>query len=338
MSMSNWGDQQPQRQLALDPAVEALKAIGEPSRLRIIAVLRHGECSVSDLCEILGQSQPRISRHLRLLVDAGVCTRHREGTFVFFGLKRRTTDDEQYAALTQGILRSLDSSDPQIAADRERLHDVRQRRAAAAHQHFASVADEWDRESAHHVSQHVVEHALTSALDRSLGTGNVGDIIDIGTGTGRMIELLADRSTRIVGLDTNPAMLRVARATLDSAGIHQAELRHTDLFSPPVEPEQFELVIVHQVLHYLDDPDRAIHAISRLASPGGSVVIVDLMTHTNETLRTEHAHRRLGFDATQMSNWCLSAGLNIIDHLIAREEHSDRLEVGIWVANKGHRT
>ncbi len=333
--MSEAGGQQRQTQLPLDLTVEALKAIGEPSRLRIIAVLQHGECSVSDLCEILGQSQPRISRHLRLLVDAGICTRHREGTFVFFGLQRLATDDERYAELTQRILRSLNASDPQLAADRDRLHEVRTRRAAAAQEHFASVADAWDRESSHHVSQHVVEAALLSALDGCIGTTNLGHIIDIGTGTGRMIELLADRSDRIVGLDTNAAMLRVARATLDSAGIHRAELRHADLFAPPVQSEQFDLVLVHQVLHYLDDPDRAINAISRLANSGGTVVIVDLMAHDNETLRAEHAHRRLGFEDQQIANWCRSAGLNVAHHQVAREHNSDLLNVGIWLAQKG---
>jgi ubiquinone/menaquinone biosynthesis C-methylase UbiE/DNA-binding transcriptional ArsR family regulator len=336
--MSGIGGQQSPSQLPLDLTVEVLKAIGEPSRLRIIAVLQHGECSVSDLCEILGQSQPRISRHLRLLVEAGVCTRHREGTFVFFGLQRLATDDERYAELTQAILRSLDESDPQFATDRERLQMVRKRRAASAQEHFASVADAWDRESSHHVAQSVVEAALLSALDNCLGAKNLGDIIDIGTGTGRMIELLADRSDRIVGLDTNAAMLRVARATLDSAGIHRAELRHADLFAPPVQPEKFDLVIVHQVLHYLDDPDRAIHSISRLAAAGGSIAIVDLVAHDNETLRTEHAHRRLGFDDRQIANWCLAAGLEVAHHLVAQEPQRDLLAVGIWLAQKGTRS
>jgi len=333
--MSEFGSEQLTTQLPLDLAVEALKAIGEPSRLRIIAVLRHGECSVSDLCEILGQSQPRISRHLRLLVDAGVCTRHREGTFVFFGLQRRATNDERYAELTQAILRSLDVSDPQLASDQERLREVRKRRAATAQEHFASVADAWDRESSHHVAQQIVETALLSALDTCLGTSNLGNIIDIGTGTGRMIELLANRSDRIVGLDTNAAMLRVARATLDSANIHRAELRHADLFAPPVQPEQFDLVIVHQVLHYLDDPDRAIHAISRLATTGGSIAIIDLMAHDSETLRSEHAHRRLGFDDQQIAHWCLAAGLDITHRHVASEPNSGRLDVGIWLAQKG---
>ena len=333
--MSETGGTHTETQLPLDLTVEVLKAIGEPSRLRIIAVLRHGECSVSDLCEILGQSQPRISRHLRLLVEAGVCTRHREGSFVFFGLQRRATAEESYAELTQAILRSLDVSDPQLASDQERLREVRKRRAATAQEHFASVADAWDRESSHHVAQAIVETALLSALDTCLGTSNLGNIIDIGTGTGRMIELLANRSDRIVGLDTNAAMLRVARATLDSANIHRAELRHADLFAPPVQPEQFDLVIVHQVLHYLDDPDRAIHAISRLATTGGSIAIIDLMAHDSETLRSEHAHRRLGFDDQQITHWCLAAGLDITHRHVASEPNSGRLDVGIWLAQKG---
>lgn len=321
--------------LPLDNTVEILKAIGEPSRLRIVAVLQHGECSVSDLCEILGQSQPRISRHLRLLVDAGVCSRHREGSFVFFGLERQPRNNSQLEYITHSILSVLHSSDPQIEADRDRLFAVRKRRAEAAHHHFASRAEAWGRESSHHASQPIVESTLLSALNSTLPSSNLGNIVDIGTGTGRMIELLADYSDRVVGLDSNAAMLRVARATLDSAGIHRAELRHVDLFAPPSRIEQFDLVIVHQVLHYLDDPDRAIEAISRLATNGGTVAIVDLMAHESETLRMEHAHRRLGFDNQQIVTWCRSAGLNVRHHQVAQEPESDRLSVGIWLAQKG---
>ncbi|NDI01819.1 MAG: methyltransferase domain-containing protein [Actinobacteria bacterium] len=298
--------------LPLDNTVEILKAIGEPSRLRIVAVLQHGECSVSDLCEILGQSQPRISRHLRLLVDAGVCSRHREGSFVFFGLERQPQNNNQLEHITHSILSALHSSDPQIEADRDRLFAVRQR-----------------------VSQHIVESALLSALNSALPSSNLGNIVDIGTGTGRMIELLADHSDRVVGLDSNAAMLRVARATLDSAGIHRAELRHADLFAPLNRTDRFDLVIVHQVLHYLDNPDRAIEAITRLASNGGTVAIVDLMAHENEILRMEHAHRRLGFDNQQIVTWCRNAGLNVRHHQVAEEPESARLSVGIWLAQKG---
>jgi len=321
--------------LPLDNTVEILKAIGEPSRLRIVAVLQHGECSVSDLCEILGQSQPRISRHLRLLVDAGVCSRHREGSFVFFGLERQPQNNNQLEHITHSILSALHSSDPQIEADRDRLFAVRQRRVEAAHRHFASRAEAWGRESSHHVSQHIVESALLSALSSALPSSNLGNIVDIGTGTGRMIELLADHSDRVVGLDSNAAMLRVARATLDSAGIHRAELRHADLFAPLNRTDRFDLVIVHQVLHYLDNPDRAIEAITRLASNGGTVAIVDLMAHENETLRIEHAHRRLGFDNQQIVTWCRNAGLNVRHHQVAEEPESARLSVGIWLAQKG---
>ncbi len=322
--------------LDVETAVEALKAVGEPTRLRILAILRHGECSVTDLCEILGQSQPRISRHLKLLVDAGICSRHREGTFVYFGIERDGDREAQRVALTELVLAHLADDDPQLDADLARLGTVRERRSAAADEHFAAMAADWDLDTSRHVANALIEPVLLDMLHLS-PSDSLGDVLDVGTGTGRMVQLLASSADRLVGIDTNTTMLRVARANLDRAGVHHAELRHGDLFAPPVEYERFDLVVIHQVLHYLDDPDRAISAIAKVLRRGGRALIVDLAPHHDESLRTEHAHRRLGFDDRQVRNWCDQVDLHVVNHELITDTDARRLAVQIWLAEKGSR-
>lgn len=309
-----------------ESTVGALRAIAEPTRLRIIALLRHGECSVSDLCEILGQSQPRISRHLRLLGESGLITRHREGTWAFH---RLTVDP----SLTPIIDASIpDDEDAVLRSDLERLGEVRVRRAAAAHDHFAAIAPLWDTERSLLVDDEIIEARLLDII----GDDEAGTVVDVGTGTGRMLVLLADRAQRLIGLDTNHSMLSVARANLDRAGIHHAELHHGDLHNPPTGLPGGDLVIVHQVLHHLDDPDRALMHIARLVSPGGRVVIVDLAAHNDETMRTRHAHRRLGFSNEQIDAWLAEAGCSepTVDVLRPDGASSDRLTVMIWTAQR----
>ena len=309
-----------------ESTVGALRAIAEPTRLRIIALLRQGECSVSDLCEILGQSQPRISRHLRLLGESGLITRHREGTWAFH---RLTVDP----SLTPIIDASIpDDEDAVLRSDLERLGEVRVRRAAAAHDHFAAIAPLWDTERSLLVDDEIIEARLLDII----GDDEAGTVVDVGTGTGRMLVLLANRAQRLIGRDTNHSMLSVARANLDRAGIHHAELHHGDLHNPPTGLPGGDLVIVHQVLHHLDDPDRALTHIARLVSPGGRVVIVDLAPHSDETMRTRHAHRRLGFSNEQIDAWLAEAGCSEpeIDTVTPEHHMSGRLTVSIWSARR----
>ena len=309
-----------------DSSLSALRAIAEPTRLRIVALLRHGECSVSDLCEILGQSQPRISRHLRLLHESGVITRHREGTWAFHRLANSPTLAPLIAAATP------DHDDQTLRIDLERLGEVRVRRAAAAHDHFAAIAPLWDTERSLLVEDDIIEARLLNTV----GEGPFDTVVDVGTGTGRMLELLADRANRLIGLDTNHSMLSVARANLDRAGIHHAELHHGDLHNPPAGIDGGDLVIVHQVLHHLDDPDRSLTHISRLVRPGGRLVIVDLAPHNDEKMRTRHAHRRLGFSTEQIDGWLAEAGCSepTVDTLRPAAGSTERLTVMIWTAQR----
>ena len=309
----------------------ALKAVAEDTRLRIVALLAHGELTVSDLVDILGQSQPRISRHLRLLTDAGVVDKHREGTWAFFDLAPRGPIRNAVDA----VLADIDEHDPVIAADLDRRAVVQQRRAAAAQEYFAGVAVSWDHERSLHAADDVVEAAiLETAAELPYRR-----VLDLGTGTGRMLQLLAndpDRIERAIGLDTNHSMLAVARANLERAELRHIDLRQGDVYSPPFERGDFDLVVLHQVLHFLDDPGRAVREAARLVAPGGRLLILDFAPHNLEFLRTDHAHRRLGFRADTVAGWLTASGLSLGPcRLVAPDGDGagagERLTVSLWV-------
>lgn len=312
----------------MEPALDALRAIAEETRLRILAVLRHGELTVTDLTEILGQSQPRVSRHLRLLVDAGLVTKHREGTWAFF----RIIDIGGHFALLTSALATVDSTDPVIATDLERLDLVRSRRADAASEYFERIAPIWDEERSLHAAAATVEGVILDVIgDRPLGR-----VLDVGTGTGRMLQLLAQRADRAVGLDASHSMLSVARANLERLGVQGWELRQGDVHSPPLERASFDLVVIHQVLHYLDDPARALAEAGRLVAPSGRLLIVDFAPHRHDFLRAA-AHRRLGFTHDQLRDWFDQVGFDcstIVD--VDPPAGDDGLTVTVWLARNRH--
>ncbi len=312
---------------SVDAVLETLKAIGEETRLRIVALLGHAELTVTDLTEILGQSQPRVSRHLKLLVDAGVVEKHREGTWAFF----RLVDQGAGLTILHGALATLDPHDPVMSADRDRLASVRHRRASAAQEYFEQIAPIWDEERSLHAAEDAVEAAIVDAI----GSASVGRMVDLGTGTGRILQLLGPRATRAVGIDASHSMLSVARANLERAGVARYELRQGDVYSPPVDAASFDLVVIHQVLHYLDDPARAIAEAARLVAPGGRLLVVDFAPHRHEFLRDAQAHRRLGFDHQQVSHWLEAAGLGC-SHIrdLAPPSGDDGLTVTVWLANE----
>jgi ArsR family transcriptional regulator len=310
--------------MLMEPALDALRAIAEETRLRIVAVLRHGELTVTDLTEILGQSQPRVSRHLRLLVDAGLVTKHREGTWAFF----RIVDVGGHFALRTSALATVDSTDPVIANDLERLDIVRSRRADAASEYFERIAPIWDEERSLHAAAATVEGVILDVI----GDHPLGRVLDVGTGTGRMLQLLADRADRAVGLDASHSMLSVARANLERLGVQGWELRQGDVHSPPLERASFDLVVIHQVLHYLDDPARALAEAGRLVAPSGRLLVVDFAPHHHDFLRAA-AHRRLGFTHDQLRDWFDQVGFDcstIID--VDPPAGDDGLTVTVWLA------
>jgi ubiquinone/menaquinone biosynthesis C-methylase UbiE len=310
-------------QLPFTDLNDALKAAGEETRLRILALTAEAELTVSDLTDILRQSQPRISRHLKLLAEAGLVERFREGSWAFFRLGERSGS----AALARDLIARLDPNDATIARDRERLAAVRTSRAAAAQKYFARHAAEWDRIRQLHVSDAAVETAITQALaDRPFRS-----LLDLGTGTGRMLELFGPSIERGLGLDLSLDMLSLARARLDRAGLRHCSVRQGDIYDLALPKDSFDVVIVHQVLHFLDDSARAIAEAARVLRPGGRLLVIDFAPHDLEFLREEHAHRRLGFAPEAMTQWLDAAGLETVHHETLPPEKDGKIAVSLWL-------
>jgi len=310
----------------------ALRGAGEATRLRILALLADTEHNVKDLTQILIQSQPRISRHLKLMAEAGIVTRFREGSWVFF----RIADSGPEGALARAIVESLDPSDLTLARDRARAEAVQNARAEAAQDYFKAHAAEWDSIRALHVAESQVEEAMVQGL----GEGPFELFVDLGTGTGRILELFASRAKKALGFDLNHDMLAYARMKLERAGLAQAQVRHGDLYNIPLPDGAADAVVVHQVLHFLDDPAAAIAEAARLLAPGGKLLVVDFAPHELEFLREQSAHRRLGFDRGQLGRMLEGAGLELHRFLDLSPRSADgtspdgKLTVSLWLGQK----
>jgi ubiquinone/menaquinone biosynthesis C-methylase UbiE len=307
--------------------LSGLRAAGESTRLRLLAICAQGEVAVSELTEILDQSQPRVSRHLKLLCEEGLLQRHREGTWIFYRIADPVSDGGGGAALARKIVDMIPVDDPQLLSDRKALDALKLDRAAMAEAYFRTNAKSWDRIRALHVDAGEVEQAVLAALP----TGTTYDLLDVGTGSGRILELLGETVSRGTGIDLSREMLAIARAKLATAGLDNCQLRHGDMYDLPMNNESFDAVTVHLVLHYADRPQVAIAEIARVLRPGGRIIIADFAPHNLEELRTEHAHRRLGFEDQEVREWFASAGLNPepVRHL-----PGDPLTVNIWSATK----
>lgn len=284
----------------MEELLQGLRAAAEPTRLRIVALCAHAELSVSDLTQILGQSQPRVSRHLRMLLDAGLLQRHREGTFAYFRLAAGHRTD----GLARLIVDLLPPDDPIVTLDLERLQAIKEARAQQAMAYFAANAEDWDRIRVLHADDEAVEAALLGAV----GPNPIGRLLDLGTGTGRILELLGQRADHAVGVDLSREMLNVARSKLERSHLNQIQIRHGNLYQLPFPNSSFDIAVMHQVLHFLEDPGEALAETARVLVPGGRLFIVDFEQHDLDDLARNHAHRWLGFTADQVESWLTKAG------------------------------
>jgi ubiquinone/menaquinone biosynthesis C-methylase UbiE len=297
-------------------------ALADPTRLRILALLRAMELSIGELALVLGQSQPRVSRHVKILADAGLTRRRKEGSWVFLGLGED--------ALVAPLLAAIDAWNQQsdgdywAVADIARLAAVRADRARAAEDYFNAHAAEWDAMRSLHVAESEVEAAIRAALAEA----PIGRLVDIGTGTGRMIELLGPEAESAIGIDRSPEMLRLAREKLASAGLTNVELRQGDMFALPLLSACADVVIIHQVLHYAQHPAAVLAEAARLLAPGGRLLVVDFGPHEREELRSRHAHARLGFDDAQIASWFAAAGLEAVAPVALA---GGELTVNLWL-------
>ncbi|WP_283194292.1 metalloregulator ArsR/SmtB family transcription factor [Rhizobium sp. AN80A] len=317
--------------LGLDALVDVLRAAGEPTRLRLLALLAAGDVTVTDLTEILGQSQPRISRHLKLLGEADLIDRYQEGAWAYFRLRQ----EGKAASFVRNLLAHASENDPVILRDGERLDAVKRQRSERAQAYFSRNAAEWDELR----RLHAADEEVDAAVIRLLGNQPIDSLLDLGTGTGRILELLSGLYRRAIGVDASRDMLSVARANLDRTGITKASVRHADILNLPFEAQDFDLVTIHQVLHFFDQPEIAIGEAARMLRPGGRLVIIDLAPHTLEYLRDDHAHVRLGFSHQSMTDWLRKAGLDIEQVVDLHPGHGSGqgLTVTIWLARDPRR-
>jgi len=315
--------------ISFDALTTLLKAGGDATRLRILCLLEEGELTVSELTEILRQSQPRISRHLKLLSAAGVIQRFREGTWAFF----RRTEHGPMARVAASLTAALDPTDPTLRRDRERLAVVRSVRVRAAQDYFRRHAADWDRIRSLHAGDDAVEAEIRALV----GDRPFRSLLDLGTGTGRILEMFAAQIERGLGIDLNREMLAFARSRLEHAGLRNCSVRHGDIFDLALPPDSFDVVVIHQVLHFLDDGGRAIAEAVRVLRPQGRLVVVDFAPHQLEFLREEYAHRRLGFAAETLTQWLEQAGLRGVIHrtLAPGDGAGPRIAVSLWL---GHDT
>ncbi|MEM9356760.1 MAG: metalloregulator ArsR/SmtB family transcription factor [Pseudomonadota bacterium] len=314
-----------QNSVDLTAGLAVLKALAESTRLRIVLLLAERELTVKDLTTILGQSQPRISRHLKLLHEAGVIERYREGSWVYFRLSE--------SGWIGSVLTGFDRSDAEHGRDLDRLALLRAEQAAQAQTYFERNAGDWDRLR----SLYVDEQAVDSAISDAVGAQDIELLVDLGTGTGRVLELLAGRYQRALGIDINKAMLNYARARLDQQRDGHAQVRHGDLYNLSMDDACADLVVMHQVLHYLSDPAAAIREAGRILKPGGRLLVVDFAPHDLDYLREEFAHQRLGFGEDQMAGWLREAQMQTLAMQTlapSGARQSERLTVALWTAQK----
>lgn len=313
----------------MEQLLAGLRAAAESTRLRILSVLARTDLTVTELTQVLGQSQPRVSRHLKLLCDAGLLTRFQEGTWVFY----RLADEGPGADLAQAVLTRVPGDDLNLVRDLERLDAVRRARAEAAAQFFKENAAHWDRIRSLYVPETEVERAMLNAVkDRQ-----INDLLDIGTGTGRILQIFADQIRRGLGIDLSREMLSVARANLEKRNLRHCHVRQGDTYNLTVPQGSMDVVTIHHVLHFLDDPAAAVREAARTLRPGGRLLIVDFAPHQLEFLRSEHAHRRLGFADEEIAGWCKAAGLEElgIEHLKAKgKKAKGKLIVTLWAATQ----
>ena len=313
----------------MEEILAGLRAIAETTRLRLLFILSHGEFNVSELTQILGQSQPRVSRHLKLMAEAGLLSRYKEGSWVLFRLREQAPG----GALARAIVDLLPASDTLLASDIARLEEIRRQRSEAAAAYFRTNAENWEKLR----SLHVREEDVEAAMLKIAGSAPIGTYLDLGTGTGRVLRLFSGQATNAIGVDSSREMLAVARANLDSSRNRATQVRHGDIYALPFANASADFITVHQVLHYLDEPGRALTEAARVLKPGGRLMVVDFAPHDLEELRERHAHRRLGVPAELMTGWLRRSGLTLEQYDVLPppwQNDGHGLTVSIWLASR----
>lgn len=311
----------------MESLAKTLKLLGHPDRLRILAVLRRGELTVSELTTVLDLSQPRVTQYIGSLEEAGLIERLREGSWVFVRLRMR---HEGAPAITRSVLDALPADDPTLAADRARLDAVQRDRSSASERFFAEVANNRGQLSHEYLPSAPIEQALLGAA----GGGPFRFMVDLGTGSGRMLALFAERVQSGTGIDRSQEMLRVARHALSQDRFAHLFVQLGEITQTTLADGAADLVTLHQVLHYLDDPATALEEAARLLEPDGTLLIADFETHQEEGYRDQFAHRRLGFDEAEISALLTEMGFDDVVTTVVKTHDSTAPDVLLWTAKR----
>lgn len=303
----------------MDTLLQGLRAAAEPTRLRVLGLCDHADLSVNELVEILGQSQPRVSRHLKLLVSAGLLERNQEGTRVYY----RRAVDTGCAELGRILVDLLPHDDPGLVADLNRLEEIKRKRMERAEAYFLENAENWEDLRGLYVDDQEIDKQLQSLILAEPAQ----DLLDIGTGTGRVLELVGDQVTSAIGIDKSRPMLDVARANIDRLGFKNCQVRLADMYRLPFAANSFDVVTIHMCMRYAEAPDEVVSEASRVLRPSGRLILVDFAPHDLRELRDEHAHRWLGFENREMIDLLKRAGLKAEKPKILE---GDPLTVCLW--------
>lgn len=285
----------------LQEIIDALKAAAEPTRLRLIAICSEGELTVSEITHIVNQSQPRVSRHLKLLCNAGLLTRFREGHFVLY----RTTVTGANARVVDQLLSMIDPNDEQMVIDRQRMETIKAERARRAADFLRFNAEDWARLR----EADVADAQINRLIVEILALDAIGDLIDIGTGTGRMLKLLGSHAASAVGVDISPDMLTVARSNLHAAGLGKVTVRRADMYGLPYPDRSFDTVTMDHLLYQAKDPQRALREAARILRPGGQLLLVDFSVRDNGNGNGKGLRDHPGVRDDAIRSWCTAANL-----------------------------
>jgi len=276
----------------------ALRALAEPTRLRLLALAARGGFCVVDFTEILDQSQPRLSRHLKLLCDAGLLARLREGANVWF-----TLPEDDKGGLVRSLLARLPEQDPELAADRRQAARVLAERARSASSGFAENPAAWDEMRTIGLPAEAAEAALLGLLPAPPGR-----LLDVGTGTGWLLVRAAPLIKSGLGIDASRTMLALARSRLADAGFGHCSVRLADMYRLPLPDGGFDVVTLCMVLHHAEDPMAVLTEAARVLRPGGRLLIAELDHYDAPSLIAPLSHRWPGFSVERMTQMLSDAG------------------------------
>jgi DNA-binding transcriptional ArsR family regulator len=301
-----------------DNYIDALKAISEPTRFRLVRLCAQGELTVSELMRIVGQSQPRVSRHLKLLQDAGILERFREQHWVFY----RVAQEEHYQLLVSGLIKQIEKNETIIQLDQSRLIELQAARATLSETFIETELPDWLRLHEYHGDTARFESAVQDALAEK----TVGHLLDVATGTGRMLKIVGPLASSGVGIDLSKKMVTVARSVLAESGLAHLTVRQEDMYQMRFAARHFDTITIDQVLYFATNPDALIKETARVLKYGGRLLVVAFTA--SKTAKTPPS---VGIELSDIQQWIESAGLKITNTNILP---GDSLDISLLVSEK----